>query len=256
MITRRQLAYGVLALAALSLGAAPGVASASAWRQTDISSAVATIERAYYSRNVDGVEDAIATLDKTQARWRAWALWRFANMHPIDGVDRRTKKINEEIRGPLLAEAESLLADHTTAHPDDGEAFLILSQVYQSRITGMLSGMRHGRKAGETLGNAAVLSPTNPNVLCYQGINLIMAPGPFGDKDLGRQRLRQAVLRFRDASNTGDPTWGEPEAFAYLGLAFAREGDVARATEYYDEALALQPAYAWVKDQLIPDLQR
>lgn len=221
----------------------------------DVSSVIATIEHAYYSHNVAVAEEAIATLDEFQAQYRAWALWRLANMYPIDGVNRRTKKINEGIRAPLLDEAEDLLDRYTAAHSEDGEGFLILSQVYQSRITGMMSGMRYGRRAGETLHKAFLLSPKNPNVVCYQGINLLMAPGPFGDKDEGRRKLREAGMLFA-ASDANEYRWGEPEVWAYLGLALAKEGDATRARELYDRALALEPEYLWVKKDLLPTLPK
>ena len=84
-------------------------------------------------------------------------------------MSRQVRKRNERTRKKLLEEAESLLearlrngpgdAGPGDADPGDAESWLVLSQVYQSRITGIVSGMRFGRRASETLDKALELDP-------------------------------------------------------------------------------------------------
>ena len=85
-----------------------------------------------------------------------------------------------------------------------------------------------------------------------------MAPGPFGDREEALRHLERAVSRFRAESESRSPSaavsWGEPEAFAFLGLAHAREDDPVRAREHYERVLALAPEFAWVRNRLLPDL--
>ena len=205
-------------------------------------------------------------LDGADAAARAWALWRTAGSHRIRGVSRQVRKRNEQTRKKLLEEAESLLearlrngpgdAGPGDADPGDAESWLVLSQVYQSRITGMVSGMRFGRRASETLDKALELDPENPRILYLKGVSLLMAPGPFGDREEALRHLARAVSRFRAESGSASAaiSWGEPEAFAFLGLAHAREDDPVRAREHYERALALAPEFAWVRNRLLPDL--
>lgn len=228
--------------------------SAAQERPAAVSEAIETIERAYYRRDVATATDALAGMEPGNTHMRAWAKWRLANMYRVHGVNRGLKRSNEAIRKPLLEEAEALLIAHLEGAPDDVAATLVLSQVYRSRITGMMSGMRYGRRAGETLERALELDPENPQVLYHKGINQLMAPGPFGDKSEGRLRLRDAVARFEAELSDGGFLWGYGEALAFLGLALAEEGDTAGARKYYEEALTWEPGYVWVRDELLAEL--
>ena len=208
------------------------------------------IERAYYAGEVDAGREALEALGETDDVTRAWALWRVASLHRIRDVDRGTKRRHERVRKELLEEAESLLKAGLESEPNDADAHLVLSQVYQARITGMMSGMRWGRRAGETLDRALELAPDDPRALYLKGVNQLMAPGPFGNKEEARRNLEAAVTRFAE----GSFWWGEPEAYAFLGLSYAREKEHARAREAYEKALALAPEFDWVRDHLLPDL--
>ena len=208
------------------------------------------IERAYYAGERDDGREALAGLSETDDVTRAWALWRVASMHRIRDVDRGTKRRHERVRKPLLEEAESLMKARIEADPNDAGAHLVLSQVYQERITGMMSGMRWGRRAGETLDRALELAPEDPRALYLKGVNQLMAPGPFGNKEEARRNLEDAVARFDE----GEFWWGEPEAHAFLGLSYAREKEHDKAREAYERALELEPEFDWVRDRLLPDL--
>ena len=222
---------------------------------TDTSQAVEAIERAYYTQDIVAAREVVAEIGDADPYLRAWAMWRLATMHPINGVSRSVKKINEARRKRLLEDAEGILIVHLDGSPDDAAATLVLSQVYQSRITGMMSGMRYGRRVGETLERALVLEPESPHALYHKGINQLMAPGPFGDKEQGKDNLEQAVALFEADLSSNGFTWGHAEALAFLGLALAKEGDMAGARAYYDRALTLEPGYVWVRDELLSDIQ-
>ena len=213
------------------------------------------METAYYERDAASATAALADIPASAVLERSRALWRAAHTYPIREVSRSVEQTNEARRKALLDEAESLLDAHLADTPDDAEALLILSQVYQTRITGMRSGMRYGRRSGETLERAFELAPENPQVLYHKGVNQLMAPGPFGDRDAARLRLREAVRIFEAEEAGADGfVWGYAEALAYLGLCLARDDDTARAKEFYEKALAVQPGYVWVREELLPDL--
>ena len=131
----------------------------------------------------------------------------------------------------MLEEAESLMKARIEADPNDAGAHLVLSQVYQERITGMISGMRFGRRASETLERALELAPDDPRALYLKGVNQLMAPGPFGNKEEARQNLEAAVARFAEGAPENGFWWGEPEAHAFLGLSYAREKEHDKARE-------------------------
>lgn len=243
----------IFSLLTVGTSITPAVSQAST--QRDIDQYLQTIETAYYTRDLPSATATLAEIPKSATIERAWALWRTAHLYPIQDVSRGVKKTNEARRKALLDEAESLLDTHLADTPDDADALLILSQVYQTRITGMMSGMKYGRRSGETLERAFELAPENPQVLYHKGVNQLMAPGPFGDRDAARLRLREAVQIFE--AEIAEPNrflWGHAEALAYLGLCLAKDDDSARAKDFYEQALAVQPGYVWVQEELLPDL--
>ena len=213
------------------------------------------IERAYYAGEQNTGREALEALGETDDVTRAWALWRVAGMHRIRGISREVKRRNERVRKPLLEEAESLMKARVEADPNDAGAHLVLSQVYQARITGMMSGMRFGRRAGETLDRALELAPDDPRPLYLKGVNQLMAPGPFGNKEEARRNLEAAVARFAEGAPPGVFWWGEPEAYAFLGLSYAREKERDQARTHYERALELEPGFDWVRERLLPDLE-
>ncbi len=203
-------------------------ASAQAARTADLPAGeyIGAIEEAYYARDPAAATAALEQVPSDDPLTRAWALWRVAVAHPIDEVTRQVKRANEAIRKRLLDEAEPLIESILAGSPSHPQALLVLSQVHQARITGMMSGMRYGRRAGETLERAFASDPESPQVLYHKGINALMAPGPFGDKDQGRRQLREAVQRFDSLAEAGEVPWGQGEVIAArLGVNVKRESD-------------------------------
>ena len=201
------------------------------------------IESAYYAGEPEAGREALEALGETEEVTRAWALWRVALMHRIRDVNRQTKRRHERIRKPLLEEAEALMKARIEADPNDVEAHLVLSQVYQARITGTMSGMRFGRRARETRERALELAPGDPRTLYLKGVSQLMAPGPFGNREEARRNLEAAVARFAEGAPEGVFWWGEPEAHAFLGLSYARENERAEARAAYERALELEPGF-------------
>ena len=241
----RFVRLAVLATSAAVAGSAQDVPHAS----------VLAIERAYYAGETAAGREALEALGEADDVTRAWALWRVAAMHRVRGVSRQVKRRREPIRKVLLQEAESLMKARTEADPNDAGAHLVLSQVYQERITGMMSGMRFGRRAGETLDRALELAPGDPRPLYLKGVNQLMAPGPFGNREEARRNLEAAVARFAEGAPEGVFWWGEPEAYAFLGLSYARENERDQARAAYERALELEPGFDWVRERLLPDLE-
>ena len=187
---------------------------------------------------------------------RAWGLWRVASMHRVRGVSRQVKRRREP--DPEGAAAGSRVPDEGAdrGRPDRRRrAPCVLSQVYQERITGVMSGMRWGRRASETLDRALELAPGDPRTLYLKGVNQLMAPGPFGNKEEARRNLEAAVARFAEGAPEGAFWWGEPEAHAFLGLSHAREKERDQARAAYERALELEPGFDWVRERLLPDLE-
>ena len=131
-------------------------------------------------------------------------------------------------------------------------------------ILGALIGMQKDpAQAGATLGpessrllaQAAAAAPTSPRVLIFRGQSLLFTPPEYGgDPVEGAALLQKAVDGFAAAPPTDGPHWGHTEALTWLGFARQKTGDLAAARAAWQQALAIEPNYAWVKFVLLPSL--
>ena len=68
--------------------------------------------------------------------------------------------------------------------------------------------------------------------------------------------MRRAVASFRtEPPGRPWPRWGRAEAYALLGQVLARRGDLDGARRHYLQALAIEPAFGWVRGVLLPALE-
>jgi hypothetical protein len=102
------------------------------------------------------------------------------------------------------------------------------------------------------------LAPDNPRVLWMDGAHFLFRPPSMGG-DLERAiaaytRMAESAARAGAQDPASPlPEWGRPEAPMSLAYAELRRGeaaDLARAQAWADEALALRPDWAYVRDTL------
>lgn len=163
----------------------------------------------------------------------------------------------------LIAQLEKTAAalERVKGQPWEAEAAALRSNILGNLIglKGGMSGMVLGPKSGSLLARAEKALPSNPRVLLFRGISLLNTPAAFGgDPKKGAQTLQAAVDAFAQAGTgtAAGPRWGQADALAWLGLAKKQAGDVAGARAAWEQALALQPRYAWVKFALLPSLDQ
>jgi tetratricopeptide (TPR) repeat protein len=78
-----------------------------------------------------------------------------------------------------------------------------------------------------------------------------------GDPVEAAAMLQQAVDHFAAPGNLPPgPVWGHADALAWLGIARQQAGDLAAARTAWQQALAIEPNYAWVKFALLPSLDK
>jgi tetratricopeptide (TPR) repeat protein len=131
-------------------------------------------------------------------------------------------------------------------------------------ILGALIGMQKdpaqaaatlGPESSELLAQAATAAPTSPRVLLFRGQSLLFTPPEYGgDPVEGAALMQKAVDGLAAAMPTDGPRWGHAEALAWLGFAKKQAGDLAAARAAWQQALAIEPNYAWIKFALLPSL--
>jgi tetratricopeptide (TPR) repeat protein len=162
----------------------------------------------------------------------------------------------------MIAELEQAIAllERVKGQPWEAEAAALHGGILGQLIgfKGGMAGMTLGPKSASLLARADEALPGNPRVLLFRGISLINTPPAFGgDPAKGAQLLQQALDAFgkSDAAAPG-PQWGRADALTWLGIAKQKAGDAAAARTAWEQALALEPDYAWVKFALLPALDQ
>jgi hypothetical protein len=106
--------------------------------------------------------------------------------------------------------------------------------------------------------DALRLGKENPRVWLVQGVGSFFTPAQFGGgAEPALQQLVKAEGFFaNDHPAKGRPAWGRAELYAWLGIVHQKLGHTAESRKAYQEALRIEPGFAWVKDQLLPGLDR
>jgi tetratricopeptide (TPR) repeat protein len=188
-----------------------------------------------------------------------YALYREALlMTAAKAPDRRTNQEKQALRD-LLARAQQALERSAALRPIP-ETYAILSAVagQQAGAARGVGAMRHGMRAGAEMERAVELGAGNPRVWLTRGTNALYTPAMWGGgQDKAQQYLQKAVDLFRTDSARGPlPTWGRAEAYAWLGMVLLRKREYAQARTAYNEALRIEPGYGWVRNVLLPRLDR
>ena len=100
--------------------------------------------------------------------------------------------------------------------------------------------------------------PLNPRVWMLRGISSIFTPVEYGGGiENAETQLNRAVALFAtDHPVSPAPSWGQAEAYAWLGQVEQRENKPTDAIAAYNKALALEPNFMWVKMVLLPSVKK
>ena len=89
-----------------------------------------------------------------------------------------------------------------------------------------------------------------------EGIQALHTPSMFGGgADIALESFLTAAALFEeDAPESPLPAWGRAEVYAWLGQTYVALRMPEEARTAYERALEIEPAYAWVRDTLLPAL--
>lgn len=121
-----------------------------------------------------------------------------------------------------------------------------------------MQSMFLGPKSNNMLAKGMEIDPDNPRLKLFQAISSYNTPPMFGgDKKKAKESFARSAELFAAERNEDvlAPSWGEEEAYAWLGQALMAEEAYPAARESFEKALAVNPDYGWVKYVLMPKLQ-
>ena len=116
----------------------------------------------------------------------------------------------------------------------------------------------YGPRVPEEMTKATTMGSTNPRVWLLKGIQSIYTPAQYGGGlSVAERELNRAITLFvSDVPTAPNPSWGQAEAYVWLGQALQKQNRNAEARAAYQKALTIQPDYAWVTYSLLPALGR
>ncbi len=148
----------------------------------------------------------------------------------------------------------------TEINPQAAEAYALLASAYGRQIgLNPVKGMVLGRRAEQALKKATQLAPDNPRVVLCTAIRDFNTPGMFGgSKEKGLQGFQRAAELFaqEEPADPIHPAWGHSRTYAWLGLAYQDRGELSLARAAFEKALAINPDFSWVKNMLLPELEK
>ena len=210
--------------------------------------------------DLDAMYAARATFERTlaDAGLAAWSHYYLAL------ADFRIANLLREESKEQAAEHLKTAVEHlqkaTKIDPQAAEAYALLSSVY-GRQVGMspMKSMFIGPKLGKAIQKAQQLAPDNPRVVLSAAISDFNTPEMFGgSKEKGLQGFQRAAELFAQEEPTDpiQPVWGHSEAYAWLGIAYQGQGELESARSAFEKALEVDPDFGWVKDWLLPELEK
>ena len=219
------------------------------------------IELASALGDVDGVRASRALIERALTafagdplleHYAAYALYREATLR----MGRKGAKESEY--RPLLEQADSLLERSASKLPLP-ESYALRSAVLGQLIgSSPFRGMTLGPRSGKAMDRAVELGPNNPRVWLLSGIGAMFTPGMFGGGlERSEEHLRKAIALFpADQPAAPLPAWGHAEAYVWLGQALHKSKRTDDARAAYAKALEIDPNNGWVRNVLLPSLDR
>ena len=221
-------------------------------REAKIERAALRLEAEPLVEQVTAIDNDLAATPKDPA-----LLYLRALAHYAEATLARVQK-DKQVPVTHLEAAEKML-EQIKDPTWEAEAMALHGYILNQLIgfKGGMAGMKLGPQSSALLGQAGGKAPNSPRVLFFRGVSLVTTPEMWGgDVAQGIKLLEQAAKNFESQPANALLHWGHAESLAWLGIAKQKNGDLVGARTAWEQALAAEPAYGWVKYRLLPSLEK
>jgi imidazolonepropionase-like amidohydrolase len=155
---------------------------------------------------------------------------------------------------PYLKEGQKYLEKAMEMDPDFGEldglyAFLLGFEIAINQEKAMSLGLQVFQYSSRSLEK----SPENPRVHYMKGLSDFFTPREYGGgPDPAIKSLTKSIALFEkeDIQDPVKPSWGEDEAYTFLGMAYNQKGETEKAKQAFKKALEINPEFGLARDEL------
>jgi tetratricopeptide (TPR) repeat protein len=134
----------------------------------------------------------------------------------------------------------------------------LLSAIYGLQISqNPISGIFLGSKATSLVDKELKLNPANPFAWLQKSMSLLNTPTAFGgDIEKSTETFQKAITLFEQTPEHLKNNWHYLEALAWCGVAYSKLNKREEAKIYWKKALGVEPQFSWVKNTLLPKLEK
>lgn len=156
---------------------------------------------------------------------------------------------------PYTKESKKYLEKAMEIDPDFGELDALYASILGFEIVlHQEKAMSLGFQIFQYFGKAFEKSPDNPRVHFLKGVSDLFTPEQYGGgPDAAISSLTKSIELFEkeDIQDPVKPSWGEDEAYTFLGMAYNQKGETEKAREAFKKALEINPEFGLAKDEQI-----
>jgi tetratricopeptide (TPR) repeat protein len=151
-----------------------------------------------------------------------------------------------------LEELETLLKQN----PESSELYTISAALMSVQMGfSPMKGMTLGSLSGTHIDKAIKLDSLNPAAWRQHASSKYFTPKMFGgDIDIAIKSYEHAIKLFEKSNQINN--WMYLDALVWLGIAYEKTEQPDKAKKVYEKALATEPDFGWVKNHLLPGLQK
>ena len=165
-------------------------------------------------------------------------------------LSNKDQKTYENYLDNTLDQLEVLLKEN----PESSELHTITAAVMSVQMGfSPMKGMTLGSQSGIHIGEAISLDSLNPAAWRQHASSKYFTPKMFGgDINDAIKSYEYSIQLFEKNGQTKD--WIYLDALAWLGVAYEKTDQPEKAKAIYEKALAIEPNFTWVKNNLLPTL--
>jgi tetratricopeptide (TPR) repeat protein len=219
------------------------------------------LDRAYSLWDLEAMMAARAGFERLLDRGgRDWLIRYYIALSDYRLIVYYLSGREHEKMDPYIKEAKEHLEQSIEEKPDFSESYALLAAILGMQITrNPFSGLWLGPRIGGIIAEAKKLEHDNPRIWFIEGIGAYHRPELFGG---GYDNARKALLKSIEYFSTDAiddrtlPSWGESEAYAWLGYFEMQNNALDDARVYLERALDVDPDNGWVTYHLMPRLNK